>query len=342
MTEPASAFASLSSKLCPWLRPALEQLETARAAKRLGHGWLLAGPPGIGKINLALVFAHRLLARGEPTPLPADLPAADAVAAMADRHIPIDHHPDLHWLFPEEEKRTISVEQIRDVADSLNLKSHRGGAKVVLIEPADGMTNAAANALLKTLEEPSDDTYLMLLSHQPQRLPATIRSRCQRLNLARPSAEEFARWRGVAGADVTSAWLLTGGSPLQTAAMLQDGKSIENIGLRDQLSLISRDATDVQSVASAWTKGDPELALTWLTRELHRQIRARLAPAVSTSVTDPDAGILHNAWSKLTLRRLFEQYETAERLLNQLGSGVNMDLALQAMLLGFQGNRGQP
>ena len=129
---------------------------------------------------------------------------------------------------------------------------------------------------------------------------------------------------------------------MQTAALLADGKASESNILRDQLSLVSRDEVEVQSVADAWTKGDVELALTWLTRELHRQIRLRLAPAVSTSVTDRDEGMLHNAWSKLTLERLFEQYETAERLLNQLGSGINMELALQAMLLGFRGNRGRP
>jgi DNA polymerase-3 subunit delta' len=340
MTESPSALATLSAKICPWLRPALEQLEAARASKRLGHGWLLAGPAGIGKINLALVFANRLLARASLAP-PVDLKVAEAVNAIRARHAPTDHHPDLHWLFPEEDKRTISVEQIRDAAESLNLRSHGGGAKVVLIEPADGMTVAAANALLKTLEEPSGDTYLMLLSHQPERLPATVRSRCQRLNLARPSAEEFARWVGSAPESFGAAWLLTGGSPLQTAALLEDGKANESNSLRNELTLISSDKIDVQSVAGEWSKADPELALTWLTRELHRQIRLRLAPAVSTSVTDHDAGILHNAWSKLTVRRLFEQHETAERLLNQLGSGINMELALQALLLGFQPNRGQ-
>jgi DNA polymerase-3 subunit delta' len=339
MTEPPSALATLSSKLCPWLKPALAQLETARDSRRLGHGWLLAGPAGIGKINLALVFASRLLARGRLA-APLDLPVAEAVSAMRDRHAPTDHHPDLRWLFPEEDRRTISVEQIRDTTESLNLKSHGGGAKVVLIEPADGLTGAAANALLKTLEEPSDDTYLMLLSHQPQRLPATVRSRCQRLNLARPSPEEFGRWVGAAPESFAGAWLLTGGSPLETAALIRDSNFNINNELRDQLALASRDEIDVQSVAGAWVKADPERALTWLTRELHRQIRLRLAPGVSTSVTDHEAAILHNAWSKLTLRRLFEQHETAERLLNQLGSGINMDLALQALLLGFQANRG--
>lgn len=339
MSEPGSAFATLSTKLCPWLRPALEQLESALSAQRLGHGWLLAGPSGIGKINLGLVLANRLLAR-QRAAAPADLPAGEATAAMRGRHAPTDHHPDLHWLFPEEEKRTISVEQIRDATESLNLKSLRGGAKVVLIEPADGMTGAAANALLKTLEEPSDDTYLILLSHQPQRLPATVRSRCQRLNLARPSVGEFASWMGLAPTAFAPAWLLTGGSPLQTAALLEDDNFNESSKLRDQLSLLSTDQVEVHAVAEAWSKAGLELALTWITRELHRQIRLRLAPGVSTSVTDPDAGILHNAWSQLTVRRLFEQYETAERLLNQLGSGINTELALQAMLLGFQASRG--
>jgi DNA polymerase-3 subunit delta' len=203
------------------------------------------------------------------------------------------------------------------------------------------MTSSAANALLKTLEEPSGDTYLMLLSHQPQRLPATIRSRCQRLNLARPSAEDLAAWIGVTPAELAQASLLTGGSPLQTAALLAD-TPLQNNMLDNQLALVSRDEVEAQSVAAEWMKSDPELALTWLTRELHRQIRLRLAPALSTSVTDRDRGMLHNAWSKLTLGCLFEQYDTAERLLNQLGSGINMELALQAMLLGFQGNRGRP
>jgi hypothetical protein len=159
MTEPA--LKTLQSKLCPWLRPALERLESAHAARRLGHAWLIAGPPGVGKLNLALVFARRLLERrrtGDELP---DLAPPDAVAALRDRHAPADHHPDLHWLFPEEGKTAVSVEQVRDAAAALNLKAHAGGSKVVLLEQADGMTTAAANALLKTLEEPSADTYLL-------------------------------------------------------------------------------------------------------------------------------------------------------------------------------------
>ena len=332
MTE--TALQTLQRKLCPWLRPPLSRLESAYAAERLGHAWLIAGARGVGKLNLALVFARRLLERRRPTEEPPDLAAAEAVAALRDRHVPADHHPDLHWLFPEEDKTAVSVEQVREAAAVLNLKAHAGGAKVVLLERADGVTTAAANALLKTLEEPSLDTYLLLLADQPNRLPATIRSRCQRLAIAGPNRAELAAWLGVAADRFAAAWVLTGGSPLQIAALIQDDKINETSNLKSQVELISEDKAGVQAVASAWVKADPELALTWLTRELHREIRARLT---SKSVTDLERPALHNA---LTLRRLFEQYERADRLLGQLGSGINVELGLQALLIGFQASRG--
>ena len=336
MTEPA--LQTLQRRLCPWLKEPLGRLEAAYAAQRLGHAWLIGGPAGSGKLNLALVFAHRLLERG-PKQRPADLSAGDAVAAYAERHAPADHHPDLHWLFPEEDKTAIAVEQVRGLGAQLSLKAHAGGAKVVIFEAADGMTTAAANALLKSLEEPSADTYLLLLADQPNRLPATIRSRCQRLDVPLPTPLELAAWLGVRPEDLAGAWTLTGGSPLQVAAILANDKASETNKLSEQLILISKDEAPVQAVVDSWVKGDPELALTWLTRELHRQIRARIAPG-STSVTDRGAVALHNAWTDLTLRRLFEQHEKADRLLRLVGSGLNLELGLQALLLGFQAQRG--
>ena len=150
--------------------------------------------------------------------MPAAALAARRALAMR-RRIGI---PDLHWLYPEEDKETISVDQVRDVIETFTLTAHRGGAKVAIVEPAEAMTTAAANALLKTLEEPTAGSYLLLVSHQPGRLPATVRSRCQHLAVARrPTLRAWrsgSAWRRQA---VAEAQRSVGAAPLRLAAAIQ-------------------------------------------------------------------------------------------------------------------------
>ena len=335
-----TAFETLSRRLLPWLEPNLTQLETALRAGSLGHAWLMSGPAGVGKINLALVLAHRLL--DDAAARPGTLDADAALAAMAARHELVDRHPDLHWLYPEEDKETISVDQVREVIDRFTLTAHGGGAKVVVVEPAEGLTTAAANALLKTLEEPTPRGYLLLTSHQPGRLPATVRSRCQHLHLLVPALATVAEWLGKSTGRVAAAQRSVGPSPLQLAAAMQgDDLSVFN-KLDADMSELSEDKLDPQVVAQSWAKGDTELALSWLRRRIHEELRARLAaPASSTSVTVPAAAALHNAWRALPARTLFEEYDRAEKLQNQLGSGLNIELALVAMLNALVVNRGR-
>ena len=334
-----SAIDTLSLRLLPWLRPAFAQLDAARRAGSLGHAWLISGPAGVGKLNLALVLARRLF--GDDTE-PATLDAESALAAMAARHEAMDRHPDLHWLYPEEDKETISVDQVRDVIDTFTLTAHRGAAKVVVVEPAEALTPAAANALLKTLEEPTPQGYLLLVSSQLGRLAATVRSRCQHVTLHVPDAPAVAQWLGVTPAAVHEARRAVGGAPLQLAAAIRaDGLSIFN-KLESDLTELSQDRLDPQSVAQTWAKGDTELALSWFRRRIHEALRDRLAgPAGSTLVTVPAAATLHNAWRALPARTMFAEYDRAEKLLNQLGSGLNIELALAAMLGALVVSRGR-
>jgi DNA polymerase-3 subunit delta' len=273
---------------------------------------------------------------------PVELDAASALSALAARHEPLDHHPDLHWVYPEEDKETISVDQVRELIDSFALTAHAGGAKVVVIEPAEAMTTAAANPLLKTLEEPSGAGYLLLLSHQPGRLAATVRSRCQHLALRPPPAAAVASWLNVPLPRVLEAQRLIGVAPLRIAAALQGHEISVFNKLESDIAAVCEDRIEPQAVAQAWTKGDVELALSWFRRRLHEELRVRAAAAsASTGVTVTGGSTLHNAWRALPARTLFEQYDRAEKLLNQLGSGLNVDLALQAMLSALVVNRGR-
>lgn len=163
-------------------------LEAAARSGRLPHAWLLAGPPGIGKATLGYRFARWLLAGGAERPAEAGVPPL---------HLPPEHpvfrrvlagsHADLRALRPEAEggvKRVIRVDDARAAIRFLAMTPAEGGWRFVLVDQAEAMRPEAANALLKTLEEPPPRAVLMLTTAAPDRLLPTIRSRCRRLQLA--------------------------------------------------------------------------------------------------------------------------------------------------------------
>jgi len=205
--------------LLPW------QLALARSmlAQRSTwpHALLVHGPDGIGKQALALALAQALLC---------EAPRPDGLACggcPSCRYAVAGQHPDLmrvELLAPDDdgtlaEVDTITIDRIRALTEFVQLTSHRQRAKVAVIAPADRMNVAAANALLKTLEEPPPDTCLILVTEQPGRVPPTILSRCRRLAAPRPAAEEARAWlaeRGVASPELVLAQM--GGAPLAALA----------------------------------------------------------------------------------------------------------------------------
>ncbi|MCM2263736.1 MAG: DNA polymerase III subunit delta' [Desulfuromonadales bacterium] len=152
-------------------------LRRALAGGRLAHAYLFAGPEGVGKRLMALAVARTLFCEQR----------TGCGECAACRKLDHRNHPDLHVLEPD--GSSIKIEQVRAIQRDLSLRPVEGSRKVCLIESAEAMTTAAANALLKTLEEPRGDTLLILLSSQPQRLLETIRSRCQILQFTRQPLE---------------------------------------------------------------------------------------------------------------------------------------------------------
>jgi DNA polymerase III subunit delta' len=184
--------------------------------ERWPHALLLTGPRGIGKRLLALHLAQALLCESPQ-------PSGKACGACVGCNLIMrGAHPDLRLIEPvtydDEGNATpvdaITVEPIRDLIDFALLSSHRGRAKVAVIAPAEALNGAAANALLKTLEEPPPGTYLLLVTNQAGRLPATLVSRCRRLPLAYPDPAVATAWLAERGVDNAGLVLSqAGGSP---------------------------------------------------------------------------------------------------------------------------------
>ena len=165
----------------PWLAEARSRVLRMVASDRLSHALLLQGPPGIGKAALAEWIARVALCDA-----PADAPCGACPSCVQHS---AGSHPDLQRVVIPEDKKQIPVEHIREMIAALQMKSYRGRRKVAIIDPADGMNPNGYNALLKTLEEPPGDAVIILTVSRPERLPATIGSRCQRVKLVPPSRE---------------------------------------------------------------------------------------------------------------------------------------------------------
>jgi DNA polymerase-3 subunit delta' len=329
--------ALIGRSLCPWLEGPLTQLEAAAAALRLGHGWLVSGPRGVGKANLVYFLAARLLGKQIGSGLSLAGPRA-IVAAYDELAESGDLHPDLHRVRAEEDKHTIAVQQVREVTTELGLTSHFAGAKLVVIEAADTLTTEAANALLKSLEEPTPNTYLFLLAERPGRLPATIRSRCQQLALRGPAPGVAGEWLAADG--LTPESLPEGmlqRSPIAAARLLLDPDELNKyIELQDTLRLLFEGKLDPHELAEAWGRGNTEVALSSLIDRLRAVIRSRLVPGLSTRVTEVSGRLTQNSSGRTSVDALFAGLQMAENLREQLGRGTNVELTLKSLLLGLE------
>ena len=219
---------------------AVEAFLEAVNADRLHSGWLIAGPRGVGKATLAWRIATFLLARpaeggllGSPEPatsldVPTDHPDARLVAAGA--------HPRLHVVRRPTDDKTgalraeITVDTVRAMKGFFHLSATDGGRRVVIIDAADEMNRAAANAILKELEEPPANTTLLLIAHQPSRLLPTIRSRCRMLRCTPLGADDLGAALEQAGLQTDRAEALaalSGGSAGDAVRLLtQDGLAL--------------------------------------------------------------------------------------------------------------------
>jgi DNA polymerase III subunit delta' len=248
-------------RLLPWHAEATSKLRQAWAANHLPHAILVQSAEGLGSGSFAAWLGAAVLCERS---LNGELNFCGACTSCA--LVKAGSHPDFYWVAPEEDKQQLSVDQVRAACEKLSKTSFRQGYKVAVVEPAHQMTPGAANSVLKTLEEPSAGSLLILLTSRPSGLLPTVRSRCQKLTIARPSASEAAEWlQQEAGKSVSPALLeFSGNAPLR-ALEYADGR-FDDLNQHMQKSLrdlLAGDA-DVTQVATEWEKDALIDRLIWL------------------------------------------------------------------------------
>jgi DNA polymerase-3 subunit delta' len=327
----------LSADSLPWLEGAQQRLRASLAAKRLPHSLLLLSTPGLGAEQLANWIAALALCESL-RPRPCGVCASCQLLRS-------DSHPDFHLVRLEEDAQQIKVDQVRGLIESLSLKSYRGGYKVAVIEGAEALNVNGANAFLKTLEEPTADTVLIMIARPSHRLPATIASRCLRVVLKPPSTDSAITWleahakaNPVAGAVSAAArsWdaalSLAGGAPLRALELNSSEIAALDEDMRESLRQLGAGSVDVTLLAERWLRSNPGLRVTWLENWITRRVHASLAGATSHQSAEPVR--LPAALLKPKIRALFELLDAARELRRLASTGMNQQLALEALLLG--------
>jgi DNA polymerase-3 subunit delta' len=292
-----------------WLESFAQNWLARQEHGRSPHAVLLTGSAGVGKRAAATWIAAHKLGIGSPGSVP---------------EYPVEplEHADLYWVAPLEDKDAIGIAQVRDLVAEFSLTSYEGRGKVAVIEPANTMTTNAANSLLKTLEEPSGDALLILIADRMGKLPATIFSRCQRIDLAPPDEANALAWLDKLhpGANWAEALHLAGNAPLAALTALEDLDTHTTMS-RD-LKAVAKGGASALEVAARWTKLDTRFVLDWMARQVQQAIRGASTGAIDDSVV-----------KRMDRRNLFCYLDIINGLRGQPSGSYNVHLTLESLLI---------
>lgn len=336
----------------PWHRDPWRRIQQRRAAGRLPHALLLSGPAGLGKGLFARRLARALLC---------ERPDAGGEACGQCRSCRLfraGSHPDYSMVQPEEDykniendqpvgdaggtgakkkkSKVIKIEQIRDLCAFLGYTAQYGGYKIALLEPADRLNVNAANSLLKTLEEPPGNSLLLLVTAQPARLPATVRSRCQKIGFDPPAMVAAVPWlaaRVQPGLEPEILLEIAGGAPLAALAQADSEHWHRRRELFERYEQVLAGRVDPIRAAESWTRGDLAENLRWLIGWHTDLIRLKMN-SEPPRLSNPDLRPALQRWAdQQTPRALFERLDAAVQLHALCTTTqVNAPLLLEAFL----------
>lgn len=320
----------MSAKLYPWQESTWQQWQSLIEQDRLPHAMLCAMPEGSGREALAAYLSNTLLCK-----TPGNDPCGLCHSCDLLRS---ETHPDLHWITPEKEGKAITVDQIRQCNHWAWESSQLSGLRVIVIDPAENMNEAAANALLKTLEAPPASCHFILLSASTHRLLPTILSRCNVWHQPHLSEEVVLSWLEQQGTHKVSkqSLRLCQGLPLSSLQFHQDKKDKQHQQLLTSFTSFIESGFGSLSDILPLIGKERDAALLWLSYLL-ADIQKVQQGVVEGVVHCNSMEVLRTLSSKLSINTVHQQFKSLNELRNQLNvhSGLNEELLISQWLFGF-------
>lgn len=312
----------------PWHGDLWRQLLARRQQGLLPHALLFGGRRGNGAEAFIRAFAARLLCDRNT-----ELACGQCKSCLL---IGADTHPDLVRLEPEEGSRAIKVDQVRAVVEFAQKSAQFGGHRVVLLTPADALNVNAANALLKTLEEPGPGTVLLLQSERAQDLLATIRSRCQRIELIAPDEAAALAWLGpLAGGEAAAriALGLARGEPLRALELIEQGWVKQRLRLLEDLQSLVLRQQDVLTVAKHWLESGADILAEMLSLIVEDLVRVLLQQETRGLHQSDLLSRYQGMTSALELRSLLNYLQRLAQVRRELAGNIQAQLLIESLFI---------
>ncbi|TPD52657.1 MAG: DNA polymerase III subunit delta' [Thalassolituus maritimus] len=319
--------------LYPWQVDAWSSLVRRHRTAGLPHALLITGSAGIGKHELSLNVARWLLCQN---------PAEESCGQCHSCQLwAAGSHPDFMLCQPEENSKQIRIDNVRKVNELIFQTPQISQCQVVILRPAEVMNVNAANALLKTLEEPPGESFILLETERFGSVLPTIRSRCQRINLALPSYDASRNWlqaQGVGPADADIALARNGGAPVAAMNWLSSGVATVQEKWVSELQQWTTSSLPLDKIASSWSKLEFQTVIQWFYQWSCDVLKAACgADAKHLQFAGPVTELMGAYVVKREMLVTFQK--KLQQILGQLMSGAshhNKTLTLETLLLEWQ------
>ena len=319
----------------PWFTQYLERLDV----KLLHHAFLIGGKEGVGKKEFSLLLSQLILCKEKNEFVPCN-------ACQACKLFLSSNHPDFYTIKIEDDKKKISINQIKELQTKFYESSFLGGNKIFLVELAEFLSNDAADSLLKILEEPPDNTYFIITSHRTKQLSATIRSRCSEVFIGTPTDQEIEDWlrqENTSHENLKLALNLALGRPLKIKELLDDNILDSRNNFINEISQLVKQGKNIISLSEEWPKDQKVLIfkLEWMSNLMMDAIRYQMTGDEKEIEIDTSAISMYLG-EKIEFNILFDLLTETNNLWSLFTDGTNLkaDYQLQSLFINWESKLG--